>query len=125
VNVPSPVQTRFSTDYPNSTATWTMDGNNYSASYNDPGSSLGRTVVYDKNGTTLRTDAEMISGTYPLGINDYYTQNYPNESYTVWSSRDANGNTTYSSKRKGKKIWFDRDGKYQEKPAKAKTLRME
>jgi hypothetical protein len=118
INVPEPVKTRFSNDYPNSTATWTMDESNYAAMYYEPGNSLGRTVVYDKNGTIVRMDAEMTAGTYPLGINDYYSQNYPNESYTIWSSRDMKGTTTYYSKRKGKMIWFDQNGNYMAKPDK-------
>jgi hypothetical protein len=115
VNVPLVVKTKFSRDYPNSIPDWGLDGSYYSAVYYDQVNNLGRAVVYDKSGKVIRVDTEMSAGSYPLAINDYYLQNYPDEGYTVWSSKDRAGMLMYYSTRQGKKIWFDKNGKHSAK----------
>jgi hypothetical protein len=111
-NVPASVNARFGTDYPNTSATWRMDGSNYAASWTDKTTNMGRTVIYDKNGNLISNDNEMSNGTYPSGISDYYSQNYPGEDYKVWSSMDSKGNTSYYTMRNGQRVHFDKDGKY-------------
>lgn len=113
ITPPSTITNRFSTEYPNLTPTWQMDGTNYSAQYTDRTTNMGRIVVYDKNGNVIRTESEMGDDTYPQAIGDYYSKNYPSEKdYTIWSSDDGKGNTTYYSKRKSGTVWFDKNGKY-------------
>lgn len=112
LQTPSSVNSRYSTDYPNTTPAWSMDGSDYRADYND---GTNHSVVYDKSGNRLSTDNEMREGAYPAGINDYYKTNYPSETYTVWSSQDKSGETSYYVKRKTEKVWFDKNGKYKSK----------
>jgi hypothetical protein len=111
-NVPAGVNARFGTDYPNTSATWRMDGSDYTATWMDKSTNMNRSVTYDKNGNLISNDNEMSSGSYPNGISDYYSQNYPGEDYKVWSSKDAKGNTTYYTMRNGKKVRFDKNGQY-------------
>lgn len=113
VNVPNNISTQFNKAYPNVTPSWYMDGSHYSAYYHDTKSNMGRSVVYDNSGKVIRTDNEMSSGSYPSGITNYYTKNYPNMNYNVWSSKDSKGNTTYyTTSDDGKKLWFDKNGTY-------------
>jgi hypothetical protein len=109
---PKPVQSRFTTDYPNISPTWGAQGMNYTAQYTDQSSNQHRMVVYDRNGNVLSTDAEVDNTVYPVAISDYYTKNFPNEKYVVWSSQDGNGNINYYSKRKTEVLWFDKSGAY-------------
>ena len=112
VKPPLSVSTKFQNDYPNTNATWVMDGDNYAAEYKNMNTNLGTRIIYDMNGNRVSTHNEMGAGKYPVVIGDYYTTNYPKEIYTVWSSDDESGNTTYYSKGKENTIWFDKDGKY-------------
>lgn len=55
----------------------------------------------------------MNENTYPKPIVYYYTKNYPDENYKIWSSTDGNGNMIFYSKLKSDStIWFDKHGKY-------------
>lgn len=109
VVVPPNVETRFSADYTSTTATWTMVGKNYAASFKDKKTGMGRMVTYNKLAEFMRLDSESDSG-YPGPIGDYLKKNYPKEKNTVWSSNDDYGTPFYYVKRKGKTIYFDKDG---------------
>jgi len=114
ISVPSTVKTKFNTNYPNINATWEMDGTDYAAAYKDQGTNMGRAVVYDKNGTIVRTDSEVSNSSYPSAIADYCKANYPNEDCKVWQHEDNKGNKTYCAKpvKSGQIIYFDKNGKY-------------
>jgi hypothetical protein len=114
VSVPSNVTTRFGSDYPNITPKWSMDGKYYVATFPDSKSGMGKTVVYDKKADFVRTDQEMSAG-FPEGISSYFKKTYPKEKYTVWYSMDDYGEIVYYSNRKGKVIWFNKDGAYSAK----------
>ena len=120
VQAPSGVSTRFSNDYPNMQPTWTMDGSNYRADYTD--GSLNRSVIYDPSGKMMSKEEMLGNGTYPSTIGDYYTKNYPNEKYEVWSSTDPSGDMSYYTKRNSETVWFDKSGKYK-KTTKTKTVK--
>lgn len=109
MQTPSSVTNQFGSDYPNSQATWSRDGNNYRADYMD--GSSNRSVTYDRNGKVMSRDEMVTRGNYPSGISDYYSSTYPNENYDVWSSTDANGQKSYYTKRNSETIWFDQSGK--------------
>ncbi|MCD6065629.1 MAG: hypothetical protein K0S33_455 [Bacteroidetes bacterium] len=113
VSVPSNIETRFGSDYPNTTATWSMDGKYYVATYKDK-NGMGKTVVYDKKADFIRSDMEASAG-YPSAIGDYFKKNYPKDKYTVWFSNDDYGEAVYYSVRKGKTLWFDKNGTYSAK----------
>jgi len=117
VQVPNNVSNSFGTAYPNTTPTWTMDGTTYRANYMNGSSS--RSAIYDKNGTLLSREEQMMDGTYPSVITDYYKKNYPTEKYQVWSSTDASGNKTYYTNRNSETIWFDKDGNYKSRKARS------
>ena len=114
ITPPSSVSDKFSKENPNTNATWHMDGDNYSAEYMNNSTSLGKNVVYDRNGNVIRTDNEMSPDglNYPASIGDYHSKNFPNEGYRVWSTDDGKGNKWFYTKRKNGTIWFDKDGKY-------------
>jgi hypothetical protein len=113
VNTPTGVLNSYNRDYPNTNATWTMDGNNYRADYSNNG--MNQAAIYDRNGNRLSSERQLSQGSYPSAISDYYTSNYPNEQYNVWSSQDKAGNTTYYVKRNEEMVWFDKNGKYKNK----------
>ncbi len=111
VQVPENIRTTFNNSYPNTNATWSFEGKNYVATYKDTESNMGRVVVYDKDGNIVRTESEMDQG-YPEGIGNYYNEKYPNEKkFTVWQSDEGN-KRSYYTKRKGKKMRFDQEGKF-------------
>ncbi len=114
INTPATVTNKFKADNPNVNATWTMDGENYSAAYRDPLTNLDRVIVYDRNGNLVHSDYELDYASYPKAISDYYVTNHPKDKdYKVWSSSDENGDLIYFSKRSsGKTEWFDKDGNY-------------
>lgn len=114
VNVPTAVETRFSGDNPNTKATWSMDGKYYVASFKDQKSGMGKTVTYDKMAVFIREDIEITAG-YPGAIDDYCKKKFPKEKYTVWASYDDFGEPVYYIKRKGKIIWFNKNGTYSSK----------
>jgi hypothetical protein len=121
ISVPSTITNKFSADYPNIHPTWRMDEGYYVADYMDQG--MGRAIYYDKSANIMRTDKEINRDIYPDQINQYYTTNYPNEKYKIWSSEDGEGNMNYYSKRKNKLLWFDKNGKYMDKkPGKKNSL---
>jgi len=112
VDAPLVVVNKFNTNYPGIDETWQMDGDNYVATYKDKGTNMGRSISYDKNANIVCTDSELDKASYPQKIRDYYTKNYPNESYKIWACRDSKGNRTYYSKHNLSTIWFDKKGDY-------------
>lgn len=114
VAVPPNVETRFSADYTSTPATWSMVGKHYAASFKDKTTGMGRIVTYNKNAEFMRLDAESDGG-YPAPISDYLKKNFPKEKTTVWSSNDDWGTPFYYVKRKGKTIFFDKDGNFSAK----------
>ena len=110
--VPASAIQNFTTRFPNVSAAWHMDGQNYRANYIDPESKLGCVVVYDKEGNVVRTENEVDSTGYPSSIGDYYSDNYPGETYQVWFTDDKTGaKTLYYTNRNDETIWFDNQGK--------------
>ena len=45
IDAPSIVTNKFNTNYPNTSANWTMDNDNYSAQYKDKTTNTGRNIV--------------------------------------------------------------------------------
>lgn len=114
ITPPSTVSNKFNSENPNMDVNWRMDGENYSADFLDKKTSMGRTIIYDKNGNITRTDYEMTADglNYPSAIGDYHSKNYPNEGYKVWQTDDGKGNKFYYTKRNNGILWFDKDGKF-------------
>lgn len=112
-SVPNNVSQQFTKDYPNSNADWVVDGdNNYMAEFKKPTTKGATIVVYDRDGRLVRTESELAENSYPKEIDNYYSKQFPNTKYKVWSSKDARGTTTYYIKQNGDVHWFDKDGKY-------------
>ncbi len=110
--VPAVAVQNFTSQNPNATPAWRMDGQNYRASYVDPQSKLGRIVVYDKNGNVVRTENEVDNAHYPSSIGDYYSEKYPGETYQVWLTDEQDGaKALYYTNRNAETIWFDKNGK--------------
>jgi hypothetical protein len=110
--LPAVVTENFTRQFPNVTPIWRKDGNNFKVSFVDPESKLGRVLVYDKKGNVVRSENEVDSTGYPTAIGDYYSDNYPGETFQVWSTDDkTGGKTLYFSNRNEETIWFDQQGK--------------
>lgn len=110
--VPAVVVENFTKQFPNVTPAWHKDGAHYRVSYIDPQSKLGRVLVYDKEGSVVRTENEVDKAGLPTPIGDYYSDNYPGETYQVWSTDDkTGGRTLYFSNRNEETIYFDQNGK--------------
>lgn len=121
MTTPTVVTNKFNTDYPNTSATWDRDGSNYRAQYMDAKNDRWSAAVYDRNGNLMYREWQMGANTYPVGISDYYTSTYPNETYNVWSSQDNSGDQSYYVTRSNEKIWFDKDGKVKKSKTKSTT----
>lgn len=110
--VPAVVIQNFTTQFPTVTAAWRMEGKNYRARFVDPQNKLGRAIVYDKEGNVIRTENEVDKAGYPSAIGDYYSDNYPGETYQVWYTDEKTGaKTLYFTNRNDETIWFDKEGK--------------
>jgi hypothetical protein len=109
---PEHITTQFNTDYPGKNeVSWRPEGKNFVVTYKDPKTGMSNMLVYDADGKIIRKESEVDKEIYPSGINDYYTKEYPKESYKVWQTEKQNGKTYYYINRKGKTIWFDQTGK--------------
>ena len=111
---PAAVSTRFSTDYPNTKATWSTTTTGYRSEYIDPNTKMYRANVYDANGNPVGMEKEIAKGEYPTTINTYYSTTFPNEQYRVWT-RDENGKKVYFVARPNETIYFDDKGNYTRK----------
>jgi hypothetical protein len=112
-SVPNNISQQFKKDYPNSSAEWVVDGdNNYLAEFKNPTTKGSTIVVYDRDGRLVRTESEIADKSYPNEIDNYYSKQFPNAQYKVWSSKDARGNSTYYIKHNGDVHWFDKEGKF-------------
>jgi hypothetical protein len=119
VTPPESVTTAFNNENAgNSNVSWKVEGDNYWVSYTDPKSNLGHIIVYDKDGKVVRKENEVDNLTYPSAISDYYSKQYPKESYKVWQTERSPGHTYYFISRKGKVLWFDQTGKNVYEPEK-------
>lgn len=121
--VPGTVNSRFSTDNPGMTSTWSRSDTYYRAEYMDKDSRSGRAILYDENGNPMGTEREIGTADYPTGVSDYYTKNYPNEPYKVWSSEDKTGKRSYYVTRESDVIWFDDKGAYKSKSARGTQIK--
>lgn len=88
-----------------------MDGDYYRSEYLSGNPSVWHAAVYDADGNLLYTETQEATG-YPEGITTYYTTNYPNQSYLVWSVTDTDGSRNYYITRGTDRVWFDTEGKY-------------
>jgi hypothetical protein len=112
---PERVQTTFKTKYPDAQGTtWITVGGNYQATYMDK-NGVHNVVVFNNDGSIVRTESEMNMKEYPTTVTTYYEKNYPDEkNYHVWVVTDADGNKTYyiPSEHKGVRYYFDKTGNY-------------
>ena len=112
---PERVQVTFKTKYPDAQGTtWTMVGSNYQAAYVDK-DGVHNVVVFNNDGSIVRTETEMDMKAYPVTVKEYYEKKYPDEkNYHVWVVTDANGNTTYyiPSEHRGARYYFDKTGNF-------------
>lgn len=107
--VPKPVLDQFNARVPNTTASWTDEGTQYSAAYKDS-VELGHIVTFDTKGALLSTQDETARGQFPAGIERFQEEYYPNERYTVWLMTDRDGNKAYYITRNKHTWWFDMKG---------------
>jgi hypothetical protein len=103
----------FARNYPDATPFWSMEGKDYTVMFIDPQTALRHIILYDKHGTILRSENELDTSSCPEIIKDYYTTNYPNQTFDIWLYEDITGNRKYYLKHRSREIWFDKDGNFQ------------
>lgn len=86
-DVPGDVSQSFSMEYPNAKITgWSLEDNNYVASFKDDGSD-GK-AYFTNDGTWLKTIYPIPTTEVPLSISTYVTSNYPNYEISVCNLRE-------------------------------------
>jgi hypothetical protein len=107
--VPAPILDYFKTAYPEDKnyEVLVVDENGKTMYYSSKQDK--KTVYLNREGKVVKTVYE--SKDYPKNIQAYYSQKYPEEKYTVYSE-DEDGKVSYYTVRKGKIIYFDKEGNY-------------
>lgn len=86
-DVPGDVTQSFSMEYPSAKISfWSLEDNNYVASFKDDGSD-GK-AFFSNDGTWLQTIYPIPTSEIPLSINTYVTSNYPNYEISVCNLRE-------------------------------------
>ncbi|MEO6305023.1 MAG: hypothetical protein ABIP51_17810 [Bacteroidia bacterium] len=109
---PKAVSTKFAAEYPGIKPVWKMADNNYEATYTDPDTKLNNFVLYDKEGGVIKKETELNYTDYPVKINQYYSQRFPEEKIHILKCEAPNGENYYFAKHKDRIIKFDTDGNY-------------
>ncbi len=110
--VPFIVLNQFKKDYPNQQPVWSMDEGYYRAGFVDAKNMNGHAAAYDKDGKVMYREEQLAKGDYPVGINNYYNTNFPNEKYEIWSSTNKKGLRSFYTKHNNTILWFDERGNY-------------
>ena len=112
---PERVQVTFKTKYPDAQGTtWTSVSGNYQATFVDK-NGVHNVVVFNNDGSIVRTESEMNIKEYPENVKVYYEKKYPAEkNYHVWVVTDASGERTYyiPSEHAGVRYYFDKTGNF-------------
>ncbi|MBA2611358.1 MAG: hypothetical protein H0U95_05250 [Bacteroidetes bacterium] len=108
---PKKLVAKFSCEYPDVQPSWRSDGVNYEASYMDK-NKLKHVIVYDKDGNLIRKESELDYKEYPISINKYYSQRFPEEKFRILQSETASGQKYYFAKRKNNILKFDTAGNF-------------
>lgn len=86
-DVPGDVTQSFVSEYPNGKiSTWTLEENQYVATFKDDGS-IGN-AFFKNDGTWLKTTYDIPTSEIPLSISKYVTDNYPNYEISVCNLRE-------------------------------------
>jgi hypothetical protein len=86
-DVPGDVTQSFASEYPDAKVTgWSLEANNYVASFKDDGSD-GK-AYFSNTGTWLKTIYPIPVSEIPLSISTYVTSNYPNYEISVCNLRE-------------------------------------
>ncbi|MES2678649.1 MAG: hypothetical protein V4635_02135 [Bacteroidota bacterium] len=112
--VPEIVKINFDKAYPKNIAAWTIEDKRYMAEYKDT-LHIGHIIVYDQYGRVLAVQDEMSPGAFPVPIDKYIVERYPNQHFTIWSMVNADGTNLYYFTRETETIWFDPTGKFRNK----------
>lgn len=113
--VPFVVLNQFKTDYPNQQPAWSMNDDYYRASFIDGKNKNGHAAAYDKQGNVIYREEQLAKGDYPTGIANYYTSNFPNDKYEIWSNTNKTGLRCFYTKHNNEILWFDEKGNYRNK----------
>lgn len=110
--VPDKLIEKFRKDYPMAIEMkWSKEDNNeYKVVFKDPPNTQ-QLIIYDKDWKVVRKETELEMKEVPDSIQNYYKQNYPEETrYKVWLREDINGKSYYSNGTEFG-IFFDLNGK--------------
>lgn len=109
---PKQVNNKFESEYPGVKAVWSLEDNNYRASYTDANTALNHYILYTKQGEIISKESEMDYTEYPININKYYSQRFPEEKFRIIKCEASNGDTYYFAKHKTAIIKFDTAGNF-------------
>lgn len=109
---PKKVNNMFESQYPGVKPIWSLEDNNYRASYTDVNTKLNHYILYTKQGEIISKESEMDYTDYPISINKYYSQRFPEEKFRIIKCEASNGETYYFAKHKAAIIKFDTTGNF-------------
>jgi hypothetical protein len=102
----------FARNNPDAVPYWGMEKRNYTVRYNDPVTSLGHKLVYNRQGIILHSEKEMPLTECPASLVEYYIRNFPDVHLRIWSYENNKGDKKYYFRLHSRIIWFDKEGNY-------------
>ncbi len=112
--VPEIIKINFDKTYPNNIAAWSIEKKRYMAEFKDT-LHIGHIIAYNQYGSVLSVQDEMSPGAFPVPIDKYLVEHYPNQQFTIWSVVNADGTNLYYFTRESETVWFDPTGKFRNK----------
>jgi hypothetical protein len=112
--VPEIVKLNFDKGYPNNITAWTIEKKRYMAEFKDS-LHIGHIIAYNQYGSVLSVQDEMSPGAFPVPIDKYLVEHYPNQQFTIWSVVNADGTSLYYFTRESETVRFDPTGKFRNK----------
>ena len=73
---------------------------------------MGHIITYDEYGNQLSKQEQLSPGAFPVPIDKYIVQHYPNQKFVIWSLVNADGTNLYYFTRAPETIWFDPTGNF-------------
>ena len=118
--VPSAVKAKQTSLYPNAKVEgWGKEDGNYEAEFDN--GKVETSTLFDASGNLLETETEISASTFPNGVADYVSKNYPGQKIKEASKIvDAKNVTTFEAEVKEGDLIFDDKGNFIKKVVQAK-----
>ena len=109
--VPAPVTAAFKKQFPDvKSVTWELENGNYEANFKKSGMEMA--AEFDKNGTTIETEAEIKTSELPAPATSYVKSHYKSSIKEASKITKANGEVNYEAVVGDSELIFDASGKY-------------